>query len=299
MFRSGPVVGGVLLLAGCSGGGGGGGGGTAATSATATPYGTTLDQVLAPVNTGLGKAAAATTTFELDTALAGVESNIGRAVRNLNAVTAPAGADPARTDLVNGLTALASESSALRGDVLNHKVCTVGAAQASLGAGPGMAAVSAALAELTAAGYQPALVVPQLPKPHPQARALENGTPVRDGGKGGKRALKVVNDNGPADAVFTIAQDGKAVASVYAAKGKSTTIEGIKDGAYDVYVATGADWDSDVKQFTQDCRYVKFREKYAFPNPETGTGWVFDLTPVRGEGGAPIEGQTANSAPQP
>ncbi|MEV7775845.1 hypothetical protein [Kitasatospora sp. NPDC086791] len=257
-----------------------------------------LAQALAPVDTGLGKAAAATTTYELDTALAGVESNIGRAVRSLNAATAPAGADGARTDLANSLTALAAESSALRGDVLHHKLCTVGVALARLGAGPGMAAVSTALAELTAAGYQPGLVVPQLPKPQAQPRTLENGVLVRDGGKGGKGALNVANVNGPADAVLTLAQDGKSVTSVYAAKGQSATIEGVKDGSYDVYVATGVDWDSEARQFTQDCRFIKYPEKYAFPNGQGG-GWKFDLAPASGPGSTQAEGQTVNSAPQP
>ncbi|MFJ9460769.1 hypothetical protein ACIRST_37565 [Kitasatospora sp. NPDC101447] len=295
MFRSGPVVGGLLLLAACSGGGGG----TAAPSASPTPYGTVLDQALAPVNTGLGKAVTAKTTFELDTALAGVESNIGRAVRNLNTVTAPADADQARTDLANGLTALAAESSALRGDVLQHKLCTVGVAQARLGAGPGMAAVSAALSKLTAAGYRTGLVVPRFPSPQPQLRVLENGALVRDGGKAGKGALHIDNERGPADAVLTLAQDGKSVASVYAAKGQSTAVEGIKEGSYDVYVATGADWDSEARQFTQDCRFVKYKDRFAFPNPQGGAGWDFDLTPVKGAGGAQAEGQTVNSAPQP
>ncbi|WP_158835436.1 hypothetical protein [Streptomyces sp. NRRL S-350] len=44
---------------------------------------------------------------------------------------------------MNGLAALAAESSAPRGDVLDKKLCPVGVAQARLGGGQGTAAVSA------------------------------------------------------------------------------------------------------------------------------------------------------------
>ncbi|MFB7908639.1 hypothetical protein ACFC1T_19635 [Kitasatospora sp. NPDC056076] len=294
MGRSGLVVGAVLLLAACSGGGGGG---TAAPSATPTPYGSVLDQALAPINTGLGKAAAATTKPDLDSALGTVESNAGRAVRSLNAAGTPGEAEAARTELVNGLTALSAESSALRSDLVKRKLCTVGAAQARLGGGQGLSGVSAALAKLTAAGYRTALTVPEFPKPPAKPRTLENGTMVREGAKDGSGSVELNNDS-PDDAVFTLAVNGKSVASVFAAKGRRTGIEGVEAGSYDFYLTTGVDWDSEAKQFTQDCDFIKYQDQYTFK--PAGTKWKVDLGPGDGsQGYAKVQGQTVNSAPQP
>ncbi|MER7579041.1 hypothetical protein [Kitasatospora sp. NPDC097691] len=300
VFRSGAIVGGVLLLAGCSGGGGG----TAAPSpavtpsASATPYGTTLAQVLEPISTGLGKVAAATTTSEVTSALATVESSADRAARNLNAGSAPAGADAARTELVNGLNSLSSEALSIRVELNDKKLCAVGVVQAELGAAQGLVAVPAALAELATAGYPAAFTVPELPKPQPQPRTLENGAVVRDGGNGGKGTLKF-NNNGSADAVFTLATDGKAVASAYAAKGQAATIDGVKDGSYEIYYTTGVDWDSEAKQFTRDCRFVKVGDTHEFEPGGGGTIWTIKMRAEDGKGNAKTESRTVNSAPQP
>ncbi|MFE6504625.1 hypothetical protein [Kitasatospora sp. NPDC057738] len=288
---AGLAVGGLLLLAACSGGGG-----TAAPSASATPYGTVLGQALEPVDSGLGKAAAATTPADLAKALGVVGSSAGRAARSLNSAVTPAGAEAARTDLVNALEALTLETSALSADIWSKKLCGLGVAQARLGAGQALQGVSAALAKLTTAGYRTAFTVPQLPAPQPQPRSLENGTMVREGGKGGKGTLKFDNQ-GSNDAVFTLAQGGKSVASVYAAKGRLATVEGVEDGSYDFYYTTGVDWDSEAKQFTENRQFIKYQESYAF-TPSVAA-WNVVIGVNDGKGGAKIEGQTVNSAPQP
>ncbi|GHF40546.1 hypothetical protein GCM10018790_17690 [Kitasatospora xanthocidica] len=300
VFRSGSVIGGVLLLAACSGGGGGGGSAAPSVSATAapTPYGTTLDQALAPINAGLGKVAAAKTVTELGSALATVESDADRAARSLNATGTPAGAEAARTELVNGLNALSSEALSIRVELKDKKLCTVGVVQARLGAGQGLVAVPAALAKLATAGYQAAFTVPELPKPQPQPRSLENGAVVRDGGNSGKGTLKF-NNNGSTDAVFMLAADGKAVASAYAVKGQVATIEGVKAGAYDIYYTSGVDWDSEAKQFTQSCQFVKVGDKHEFAPDGGGTIWTVKLRAEDGKGNAKAESQTVYSAPQP
>ncbi|MER7669499.1 hypothetical protein ABTY61_13650 [Kitasatospora sp. NPDC096128] len=299
--RSGLVVGAVLLLAACSGGGGGGGGAAAPSatpSAAATPFGTSLDQALGPVGTGLGKVSAAKDMGELDRALGAVESSTGRAVRDLNSAAVPAGATAGRTDLVNALTALATDASAVRVDVQGKKLCALAVGQGRLGAGQGMAGVTAALGKLKEAGFPATATVPQLPALPAQPRTLENGTLVRDGGKGGTGTLEVTN-NFTVDAVFTLAADGKAVASVYAAKGQQATVTGIADGSYDFYYTTGVDWDPDARQFTQNCDFVKFQDKHEFTPDGGGTIWKVTVHAKDGQGNAKVEGQNVNSAPQP
>ncbi|MFJ8476259.1 hypothetical protein [Kitasatospora sp. NPDC094011] len=255
-----------------------------------------LDKALEPINTGLGKVAAAKTTFELTTALGAVTSDSGRAIRTLKAADTPAEVVATRTDLVAALDTLASEASAISADIWKKKLCAVGAGQARLGGGQGMPGLSAALNTLTAAGYRTVLTVPELPKPQPQPRTLDNGTMIREGGKNGRGKVKINND-GAADAVFTLAMNGKSVASVYAAKGQETGIEGIEDGSYDFYLTTGVDWDSEARQFTQDCSSVKYQEKYAFES--AGTIWRIDLASGDKKDLAHVDGQTVNSAPQP
>ncbi|MFJ6772820.1 hypothetical protein ACIQOV_17980 [Kitasatospora sp. NPDC091257] len=297
---AGLAVGGVLLLAACSGGGGGAAAPSASAtvvpSASATPFGTTLAQSLEPVGTGLSKVAAATTVKEVETALAIVESSADRAVRSLKAAGAPDGVDAARTELVTGLNTLSSEALTIRTDLNLKKYCTVGVIQAQLGGGQGLVAVPAALAKLATAGQPAALTVPQLPKPQPQPRAQENGSPVRDGGNRGKGELTFTN-NGDVDAVVSVVQDGQAVASMYVVKGQKATIEGITSGSYAFHYTTGVDWDADVKQFTQDCRFVKVGDKYEFE--PSGTTWTVKLRAEGGEGTGNSAWLTAATAPQP
>lgn len=299
---AGLAVGGVLLLSACSGGGGGTVAPSASTtvspSASATPFGTLLAQSLEPVGTGLGKLAAAKTVRDVELALATVESNAYRAVRNLKAAASPTGAEAeaARTDLVNGLDTLSSEALTIRTDLNMKKYCSAGVLQARLGAGQGLAAVPAALAKLAAAGQQTSFTVPPLPRPQPEPRVLENGAVVRDGGNHGKGELTFKN-NGEIDAVFSLVADGTSVASAYVAKGHEATIEGIKSGSYEVHYTTGVDWDSDEKQFTENCRFRKVGEQHEFE--PSGTIWTVTIRAEDGKGNVDSKSLTADTAPKP
>ncbi|MET8543235.1 hypothetical protein ABZW03_21670 [Kitasatospora sp. NPDC004799] len=296
MGRVGLALGGVLVLAACSGGGGGAASPGASVTAvpSATPFGTTLSQALEPVNAGLGKVAAATTMKEVETALATVESNADRAVRSLKAAGVPDGADAARTELVTGLNTLSSEVLTIRADLNSKKYCTVGVVQAQVGGGQGLVAVPAALAKLAAAGQQAAFTVPQLPKPQPQPRGLENGTLVRDGGNHGEGEL-VFDNNGAVDAVVSVVQDGASVASIYVVKGQRAGIEGIKAGSFAFHYTTGVDWDPEGKRFTQDCRFVKVGDGYAFK--PSGTTWTLKARAEDGKPGTTGTWLTADTAP--
>ncbi|MFJ4189029.1 hypothetical protein [Kitasatospora sp. NPDC089509] len=250
------------------------------------------------IDTGLGKVSAAKDMGELDRALGVVEAGTGRAVRDLNAATAPGEAVAGRTDLVNALTTLSTDASAVRADVKAKKLCALAVGQGRLGAGQGMTGVTAALAKLKEAGVPVNATVPQLPKLPAQPRTLENGTMVRDGGKGGQGTLEVTN-NATTDLVFTIARNGTSLASVFAAKGQVATVKGVQDGSYDFYYTTGVDWDPDARQFTQNCDFVKFQDKHDFTPEDGGTLWKITIHPQDGKGTAKTEGQNVNSAPQP
>ncbi|MFE3875531.1 hypothetical protein ACFXPX_14150 [Kitasatospora sp. NPDC059146] len=299
--KAGLAIGSALLLAACSGGGGGGGAAaapSASPSAAATPFGTALDQALAPVGVDFGKATSAKSAFDLDTALTRLASDANRAARNVNAATVPSGATAARADLATALTTLATDTEPVGKDISEHRVCSVGGGLAQFGAGQGVAGVSAALAKLAAAGYRTAFAVPELPKPQTQARSLDNGTVVQEGGKGGKGVVKVDN-TGQTDAVFTIAANGTSVASVYAAKGQQATIEGIADGVYDFYFSTGLDWDSGAKQFTQGCAFARFTGTHDFTPDRGGTIWTLTVLAPDGKERRDIEWLRSDPLAQP
>ncbi|MFD9685646.1 hypothetical protein [Kitasatospora sp. NPDC059088] len=298
MGRSGLAVGAALLLAACSGGGGGAAVSSASPSAAATPFGTALDQALAPVGADFGKAASAKSALDLDTALTHLASDTNRAVRNVNATTAPSGATAARADLATALATLATDTEPVRKDISEHKVCSAGGGLAQFGAAQGVAGVSAALAKLAAAGYRTAFAVPELPKPQTQARSLDNGTVVQEGGKGGKGVVKVDN-TGQTDAVFTLAANGTAVASVYVAKGQQATIEGIADGVYDFYYTTGVDWDSGAKQFTQGCAFARFTGTHDFTPDRGGTIWTLTVISPDGKDRRDVQWMKSDPLAQP
>ncbi|WP_031078406.1 hypothetical protein [Streptomyces sp. NRRL WC-3742] len=297
MGRAGLALGGVLALAACSSGGGGTAAPTASAS-TSTPaaFGTSLNQALEPLGTGLGKVSAAKDTVELNAALGNVGSNAARAARTLKATTAPAEAEPGRTDLLAALDALNEETSAITA-VGSKNLCGVAAGQMKLTGGKGLPGLTAALAKLDTAGVRSTFTVPKLAQKPAQPRTLENGTLVRDGGKGGKGTLKVKN-TGETDAVVSLAVDGASVVSVYAAKGQEASVDGIKDGTYDAYVSTGTDWDPDAKLFTQGCKFSRFQDKQDYDSKGSGTVWTVTTKTTDGEGS---KSDTLNvaSAPQP
>ncbi|MFJ3216246.1 hypothetical protein ACIPLC_10025 [Kitasatospora sp. NPDC086801] len=310
--KVGLAVGTVLLLAACTSGtgGGGGGGGSAAggpstgtappapartPTPTPTPYGPVLGTSIDPVNAALGQVAGAKTLGDLDGVLGGIATSARTAGRSLNLANGPAAVATAQTELVAALTSLATDATKVRSDIKSRGVCAVGSAQAELGASESLAAVSAALAKMTAAGYPTTFAVPQTPKQ--QSRSLDNGTLVREGRHRGEGVFKVDN-GGKGDAVVSLALNGKSVHSVYVAKGQKASIEGVEDGTYEVYFAGGVDWDSEAKAFTQSCRFTKFQDTLAFETGRTATSWSITLQPTVG-GTAKTDDVDANSFPQP
>lgn len=298
MGRAGLAFGGVLVLAACSGGGGGGTAAPTASASTSAPaaFAASLNPALEPLGAGLGKVSAAKDTVELQAALGSVGSHAARAARTLKATAASPGAEAGRTDLLAALDALGEETSAITA-VGSKKLCGVAAGQMKLTGGKGLPGLTAALAKLDAAGVKSTFVLPKLAQKPAQPRTLDNGTLVRDGGKDGKGTLKVKN-TGETDAVVSLALNGTSVVSVYAAKGQETSVDGIKDGTYDAYLATGTDWDPDAKVFTQDCKFSRFQDKQDYDSKGAGTVWTITTKITDGEG-SKSDSLNVNTAPQP
>ncbi|MFE7592469.1 hypothetical protein ACFU6K_23965 [Kitasatospora sp. NPDC057512] len=305
------AVGTALVLTACSGGGGGGSAGgssapgaagsgvsakpTATPTPTRAPYGPVLSAGVDPVTAALGQVAGAKDLSDLDTVLAGVVTSAQGAAKSLSVADEPPVATTAQKELVAALTSLATDAGKVRSDIKFHDVCALSSAEAELGASQGLAAVSAALVKMTAAGYQTTFAVPPLPQQ--QSRSLDNGTMVRKGKLRGEGVFKVEN-GGTADAVVSLALNGKTVHSVFVGKGQHASVDGVEDGTYEVYVSGGADWDSDAKGFTQNCRFTKFEDTFPFETGRTATSWEITLQPVA-DGNAKTNDVDQNAFPQP
>ncbi|MEU6967713.1 hypothetical protein AB0A71_08230 [Kitasatospora aureofaciens] len=303
--KAGLAVGTALLLAACSGGGGGGtrsastGTATGLTvpqaTPTPTPYGPVLSASIDPLNAALGQVSGAKNLADLGTVLTTVSTSAQTAAESLGKADQPAAVSKEETVLVLALKLLAKDATTVRGDIKSHGVCALDSAEAELGASQGLAEVSAALSKMAEAGYSTTFAVPQLPKQ--QSRSLDNGTMVSKGKLRGEGVFKV--DNGTKkDAVVSLVLNGKAVHSVFVAKGQKASVEGVEDGTYDVYVSEGADWDSEAKAFTQSCAFTKFEDNFPYETGSTSTSWEITLQPVA-DGNAKTNDVDPNSFPQP
>ncbi|MEU7093958.1 hypothetical protein [Kitasatospora aureofaciens] len=288
------AVGAALLLAACSGGGG-----TAAPSATptagATPFGPVLSKNIDPVNAALAQISGVKSLGEFDGVLSTLDTAAHEASRALNVADAPAAAAEDRHDLANALSVLQEDVANVRGAIKARDVCALSSAEAKLGDSQGLASVSILLTKLSAVGYSASLSVPPLPKQ--QSRSLDNGTMVSKGKLRGEGVFKVDN-GGKVDAVVSLVLNGKAVHSVFVAKGQKASVEGVEDGTYDVYVSEGADWDSATKAFTQNCAFTKFEDNFPYETGSTSTSWEITLQPVA-DGNAKTNDVDPNSFPQP
>lgn len=114
------------------------------------------------------------------------------------------------------------------------------------------------------------VVVSAQPPPGDPGRRLANGQFVRSGNRTGKGELTI--DNGGAhDAVITMAMNGSPVYSVYVRQGATYTVRGIQDSTYEIFFATGTDWDSQNRDFTRDRALRRFDQTFNFTTTRTQT----------------------------
>lgn len=119
-----------------------------------------------------------------------------------------------------------------------------------------------------------------------QDRRLNNGQFVRGGSRTGRGELTI--DNGSnRDAVITLATNKSPTFAVYVRNGSKYTVKGIRDGTYEIFYTTGADWDSQNRTFTRDRTFKRFDDTLKFATTKTATEirwstWTATLHPVIG-----------------
>ncbi|MBB4751711.1 hypothetical protein [Actinoplanes lobatus] len=257
-------------------------------AAVATPldpvaFQASLDAADKELAAGVNTLRAATTPR----AVAGAADALAETARTqesaLSALTAPAAASTAHGDLVSALSALADELSSVSGAAEGRSVCTGGSAAAALGRADAATDLRTAIAALAAsdpaAKYRFGSFVPAVAKD--QNRRKPNATYLTRI-TGGSGQLKVDNGNA-VDTVVKLVKVGakKPTVAVYIRGNKKVTTGRIKDGTYQVYLASGVDWDG--KRFTRDCAFSKFDDSLKFTTTSRQyTIWELSLKEVFG-----------------
>ena len=203
--------------------------------------------VVAPVSSSaLARLRHASTSAQVSAALVDTDAAAQAAVGLLGVDVPALPADStARDDLGVALTELFTE--------LESKAAN-GACGVSAPALGGLSAVGAgtaytrdlpkAIREMAAAGYPVPLVLPAMPAQY--NRRLGDGKLILDTATGGPGDLGIVGSFS-SDAVVELVTSGRPVVEVYVQENGNPDVNSIPDGSYDVYVETGADWDSSAK----------------------------------------------------
>ncbi len=190
-------------------------------------------------------------------------SAVRAATQRLVAIVPPTHYAAAQTDLLFALDQLASELSGLSAQIQSRELCAAPPVIATLSTLPGADALRHAAAALGPAGAD-LTAAPPAAQPLPDRR-MKNGIVLRDPGSG-HGEFTVENGTGH-DAVVTLSRDGRAVGSFFVARGETAQLNGIRDGMYDVFFTTGADWDG--AAFTRSCAFERFDETVTFATGHT------------------------------
>jgi hypothetical protein len=223
-----------------------------------------LDEADKQLTAAVGKLRQATTPRTVSSAADALAATVSAQASTLSGLTAPDAVSSAHSDLVSALSALESDLSEVSSSADSRSICTGGSASAALsraGAATDLrSAITALAAADPAAKYRFGSFLP--PASKDQNRRKANGSYMTRT-TGGSGELKVDNGNN-VDTVISLVKSGskKPSISVYIRGKKKVTTGRIKDGTYQVYMSSGADWDG--KRFTRNCQFSKFDSSLKF-----------------------------------
>jgi hypothetical protein len=151
--------------------------------------------------------------------------------------------------------------------------CLVGVALALGGCASGQAPSSTerTVTELAPAPPPPISVPARpspAPNPGPSGPRPENGAVVVARGASGRGVLDIENGTQD-DALVTLSLAGKAVRAVYVRGSGTTSLTGVADGTYDLYVTEGDGWNRELRRFTDSPQYTRFDDPASFRTVRT------------------------------
>jgi hypothetical protein len=214
-----------------------------------------------------------------------LQESIFPAMNELRSLTAPAGVSSAHKDFLFALGAYYSSLTEVASAAGKRTVCAgssalprvTGSDQANQ-----LRTTAQALGKADPAhAYKVGSFLPGASQ-EPNRRG-GNGAVLKKTGKSGAGQLKIEN-GGQYDAVISMApvNSKDAILMVYMHTGGSTTINGIRDGTYKIFMTSGSDWDSAAKVFTRDCDYQQFDDTFPYTTSSTYTIWTIKLKKVEG-----------------
>ncbi|QIQ06466.1 hypothetical protein [Streptomyces liangshanensis] len=233
-------------------------------------YRAALAEIVAPLDAALRTVDRAAEGKALDAALGTAATAAETAAGLLDAERAP-------DDAWTGNTALAEAVRDLSLSLVDAQSgggrCAT-SPRITLGSDDALASVRQADASLTALGYAVDLKLPRTEKA--KNRRLGNNALVRDRRQGGLGRLTIKNGTS-SDAVVTLTKGQRTNFTVYIRKGKDATVRRVADGAYNVYFASGTDWNSSKRSFTRDCSFQKFDDKADFDTRQVSGGTQYTI----------------------
>ncbi|MFC9687274.1 hypothetical protein ACFTSF_01950 [Kribbella sp. NPDC056951] len=121
-------------------------------------------------------------------------------------------------------------------------------------------------------------MTPPALKPPPQMTGRgTNGQIIQRAGSRGAGTLQIKN-NGSADVVVVVATSvpRQPQVSIYVRHGSDATLRGVR-GSYWVFFKSGTAWDGVSRQFTEDCSFSKYDDRF-----DGKFDWTITLSPVIG-----------------
>ncbi|MEV4512222.1 hypothetical protein AB0K00_25065 [Dactylosporangium sp. NPDC049525] len=230
---------------------------------TVAAYQTLLTEVDALMGPAWQKVVAAknqTATAEAAQALAEAAKASGPRFAYL---TPPKEAAAGHEQIKRAFDSLSSDFSTLAGSTKSGEICAGSSAVAQVTGSQSATylreAVKAFGSTFTFGAWLPAPVAQQ-------TRTLANGTMVKKGTLNGSGEFTINNSGSETDVVVSLVPNGAKVATftVYVSAGKTFKVKKVKDGSYQVYMATGVDWDAGVVGFTRSCEFEKFADVFEF-----------------------------------
>jgi hypothetical protein len=261
---------------------------SAGISASPTPeplsmadYQTALGDVDKSMSQALHDIGAAHTAGGLATAANALKAAAESSRARLTDLTPPTTVASAHQAYLQSFTKFATFTDDVVGLALRHEVCMGSSAMTVLGNDTSTASLRSAVTDLATA-VSPLTIGAWVPAQATlQKRQLANGTYVKKGTRNGMGQLKIDNKNGTVDTLVTVTPAGAKAASfsVYLRAGSSFTVTGIKDNTYDIYLASGMDWDPAGPGFSRECGFNKFDESSKFTTTSrTYTVWSITLS---------------------
>ena len=255
---------------------------------------TDLDNALTP---SFGQLAGAQSPQAIDAAVLSIQNGLSAPMIALRTMVPPPAAAAAHAALVSGLQGLASDLAAVTSAADQSSVCLGSSATALLSRGADLGPLRDAIGRLAAVSFHVGAFLP--PVTQDANRTLATGTVV-DGSAGHGEGWLDITNGGTDDATVGLVPTGgnAPVVTVYIGHGGEFTVKGIRDGAYQVFMTSGEDWDAGARLFTRSCQFQKFDDPFTFSTTSSqATTYTITLTPVSG-GTANVSGVDPNTYPR-